>query len=160
MNMKRKYVGILVLVAMLATGCSNNYITSIYNSDDKISSSTNSYNLDGVAQSIEGEKFVGQVEKFEGMDTIWTYEATEDMELEIKYLLNAMKGSVKLVLISPDGSLTNVIERSDNATFTDYATSIMKIKKGTNTLKMVGSKDCSINFEITAPCGEFKQLGM
>lgn len=158
--MKRKYAGILLLVAMLATGCSNNYMTSIYNSDDKISSTTNSYNLDGITQTIEGEKFAGEVEKFEGMDTIWTYEATEDMELEMTYLLNAMKGNVKLVLISPDDSLTNVIERSDDATFTDYATSTMQIKKGTNRLKMVGGKDCSVKFEITIPCGEFKQLGM
>ncbi|MGL5675989.1 MAG: hypothetical protein ACRDDX_06230 [Cellulosilyticaceae bacterium] len=160
MNMKRKYTGILLLVAMLVTGCSNNYMTSIYNSDDKISSSTNSYNLDGVTQTIEGEKFIGEVEKLEGMDTIWSYEATEDMELEITYLLNAIKGRVKLVLISPDGSLTNVIERSDNATFTDYATSTIQLKKGTNRLKMVGDKECSIKFEITIPCGEFKQLGM
>ena len=158
--MKRKYIGILLLVVMLVTGCSNNYMTSIYNSNDKISSSTNSYNLDGVTQTIDGEKFNGEVEKFEGMDTIWTYEATEDMELEITYLLNTMKGKVKLVLISPDGSLTNVIERSDYATFNDYATSIMQIKKGTNRLKMVGGKNCSVKFEIAIPCGEFKQLGM
>lgn len=160
MHIKRKYISILLLVAMLATGCSNTYISSIYNSDIKISSSTNSYNLINATQIIEGDKFTGEVEKFEGMDTIWTYEATEDMALEVTYLLNAMKGKVKLVLISPDGSLTNVIERSDSATFTDYATSTMPIKKGTNRLKMVGSKDCSVQFELTIPCGEFKQLGM
>ena len=160
MNMKRKYTGILLLVAILVTGCTSNYITSIYDSDEQISSISNTYNLINVTQAIEGEKFTGEIEKFEGMDTIWSYEATEDMELEITYLLNAMKGRVKLVLISPDGSLTNVIERSDNATFTDYATSIMQIKKGTNRLKMVGGKGCSIEFEITIPCGKFQQLGM
>ena len=94
------------------------------------------------------------------MDTIWTYEATEDMELEITYLLNPMKGYVKLVLISPDNSLTDVIERSDKATFNDYATSTVQIQKGTNKLKMVGSKGCSVEFEITIPCGEFNPLGM
>lgn len=100
------------------------------------------------------------MEKFEGMDTIWNYEATDDMVLEITYLLNAVKGKVKLVLISPDGSLTNVIERSDYGTFTDYATSTIPIKKGTNRLKMVGSKDCSVQFELTIPCGKFKELGV
>ena len=135
-------------------------MASIYNSVEKISSSTNSFNLDGANQIIDGDKFVGKVEKFEGMDTIWTYEATEDMELEITYLLNPMKGYVKLVLISPDNSLTDVIERSDKATFNDYATSTVQIQKGTNKLKMVGSKGCSVEFEITIPCGEFNPLGM
>ncbi|MGL4737740.1 MAG: hypothetical protein ACRCW2_09840, partial [Cellulosilyticaceae bacterium] len=93
-------------------------------------------------------------------DTIWTYEATEDMTLEMTYVLNAIKGNVKLVLINPDGSLTDVIERSDQATFTDYATSTLSIKKGTNRLKLVGSKNCSVEFEITMSCGEFKALGM
>lgn len=160
MYIKRKYISILLLVAMLVTGCSNNDIPSIYNSDIKISSITNSYNLVNATQIIEGDKFTGEVEKFEGMDTIWTYEATDDMVLEITYLLNAVKGKVKLVLISPDGSLTNVIERSDYGTFTDYATSTIPIKKGTNRLKMVGSKDCSVQFELTIPCGKFKELGV
>lgn len=160
MNIKRKYIGLLVLIVILGTGCTNNYIESIYNSDDKISSTTNSFTIVNSTQSIEGEKFVGEAEKFEGMDTIWTYEATEDRELKITYLLNARKGSVKLVLINPDNSLTNIIERSDDATFTDYATSTVQIKKGTNRIKMVGSKDCSVEFEIIIPCGELEKVGM
>lgn len=156
--MKAKHIGILFLVAILITSCID--IASIYDSDEQISSSSNVYNLINVTQSIEGEKFTGEIEKFEGMDTIWSYEATEDMELEITYLLNPSKGRVKLVLISPDGSLTNVIERSEEATFTDYATSTVQIKKGTNRMKVVGGKDCSIKFDITIPCGEFKKFGM
>ena len=152
------YIGILFLIAILITGCS--YITSIYDSDEQISSTSNAYNLTNVTQAIEGEKFTGELEKFEGMDTIWSYEATEDMELEMTYLLNASKGRVKLVLISPDGSLTNVVERSENATFTDYATSNLQIKKGTNRLKMVAGKDCKVKFDITIPCGKFKKIGM
>lgn len=155
--MKAKHIGILFLVAILITGCSD--IASIYDSDEQISSTSNVYNLINVTQAIDGQELTGEVEKFEGMDTIWSYEATEDMELEMKYLLNATKGKVKLVLISPDNSLTNVIERSDKATFTDYATSTMQIKKGKNKLKMVAGKDCKVKFDITIPCGKFKEIG-
>ena len=155
--MKAKHIGILFLVAILITSCID--IASIYDSDKQISSTSNVYNLVNITQAIEGEKFIGEIEKFEGMYTIWSYEATEDMELEITYLLNASKGKVKLVLISPDDSLTNVIERSENATFNDYATSTMQIKKGTNRLKMVAGKDCSIKFDIAIPCGKFKEIG-
>ena len=157
--MKRKFTAILLFSLILTTSCTTNHMTSIYNSNEKISSSTDSFNLDGVTQKIEDEKFFGEVERFEGMDTIWTYEAAEDMELEVTYLLNALKGSVKLVLISPDNSVIDVIERSDESNFNDYVTSTIPIQKGTNRLKMVGSKHCSVEFEITIPCGEFKELG-
>lgn len=158
--MKNKYGVILLIIIMLFTGCSNNSMISIYNDKDKIASSTNSYNLIDTTQTIKENNFTGRVEKIEGMDTIWTYEADEDMSLDITYLLNVTKGKVKLVLISPDNSLTDIIERSSKASLTDFATSTMQIKKGLNRIKMVAGKDCSVEFDITISCGKFKELGM
>lgn len=158
--MKNQYLLILVIIMIVTTGCSKNYMTSIYNDNDRIISSTNSYNLDGVEQTISDKNIKGTVGKFEGMDTIWTYEADEDMELEITYLLNLTKGHVKLVLISPDNTFTDIIERSSQASVTDYATSTIQIKKGFNRIKMVGSKDCNVKFDITIPCGDLEGLGM
>lgn len=158
--MKNKYGVILLIIIMLFTGCSNNSMISIYNDKDKIASSTNSYNLINTTQTIKENNFTGRVEKIEGMDTIWTYEADEDMSLDITYLLNVTKGKVKLVLISPDNSLTDIIERSSKASLIDFATSTMRIKKGLNRIKMVAGKDCSVEFDITISCGKFKELGM
>ena len=97
----RKSILVLVFLAILLTGCSRKNVTSIYNDNDKISSSSNSFNLDVEEQTIEGEKFVGIINKLEGMDTIWTYKSDEDKDLEMTYLLNVGTGKVKLVLISP-----------------------------------------------------------
>ena len=157
---KNKYVMIFIVLSMVLVGCSKNYMTSIYNDNEKISSNTNSFNLDVDKQSIDGQEFKGVIKKIEGMDTIWTYESDKDIELDMTYLLNVVSGKLKLVLISPDSSVTTLIERSKESEVVDYATNTLQIKKGLNRIKMVANKNTNIEFNIIIPNGEFKELGM
>lgn len=157
---KHKYIVIFVVLTMMLVGCSKNYMTSIYNDNEKISSNTNSFNLDIEEQSIEGQKFNGVIKKIEGMDTIWTYESDKDMELDMTYLLNVISGKVKLVLIAPDSSVTNLIEATKESEVIDYVTNTLQIKKGLNRIKIVADKNTSLEFDISIPNGEFKELGM
>ncbi|WP_419727572.1 hypothetical protein [Terrisporobacter petrolearius] len=157
---KNKYVMIFIVLSMVLVGCSKNYMTSIYNDNEKISSNTNSFNLDVDKQSIDGQEFKGVIKKIEGMDTIWTYESDKDIELDMTYLLNVVSGKLKLVLISPDSSVTTLIERNKESEVVDYATNTLQIKKGLNRIKMVANKNTNIEFNIIIPNGEFKELGM
>lgn len=150
-----------ILSSMLLIGCSKNYMmTSIYDNDEKISSTTNSFNLNIEEQSIEGQQYRGHIEKIEGMDTIWTYESDEDKELDMTYLINVTSGKLKLVLISPDNSVTNIVERTNQSDVIDYATNTLYIKKGLNRIKIVAGKDTGAELDITIPNGDFKELGM
>lgn len=158
--MKKGNLIITIIVTMMLAGCSANSMASIYNDNDKIASNSNSFNLDLNEQFIDGDKFSGSVKKFEGMDTIWSYEANEDMTIDMDYLLNVKSGKVKLVLINPDNSVTDLIERSSEASIDDYATNSLGLKKGLNRIKMVGGKDTSVDFEITILKGEFNELGL
>lgn len=157
---KNKYVMIFIVLSMVLVGCSKNYMTSIYNDNEKISSNTNSFNLDVDKQSIDGQEFKGVIKKIEGMDTICTYESDKDIELDMTYLLNVVSGKLKLVLISPDSSVTTLIERNKESEVVDYATNTLQIKKGLNRIKMVANKNTNIEFNIIIPNGEFKELGM
>ncbi|MDU1315414.1 MAG: hypothetical protein E6940_15435 [Clostridium septicum] len=157
---KYKYVVAFIVLAMVLGGCSKNHMTSIYSDNEKISSNTNSFNLYIEKQNIEGRKFNGVIKKIEGMDTIWTYESDKDMELDMTYLLNVISGKVKLVLIEPDSSVTNIIEATKESDVIDYATNILRIKKGLNRIKIVADKNTSLEFDISIPNGEFKELGM
>lgn len=157
---KKKNRFILLLLSMLLTGCSGKSATTIYSDNDKISSSSNSFNLDIENQAIDGEQISGSINKMEGMDTIWTYESDEDKELDITYLLNVGTGKFKLVLISPDNSITNIIERTNESEINDYATNKIQIKQGFNRIKIVAGKKSSGEFDIKIPYGEFKELGM
>lgn len=44
--------------------------------------------------------------KMTGMDTIWKYQADEDRTLQMHYDLNVTNGKAKLVLITPDDTIT------------------------------------------------------
>ena len=157
---KYKYVVVFIVLTIVLSGCSKNYMTSIYNDNKKISSDTNSFNLDVEEQNIKGQEFNGLIKKIEGMDTIWTYEADKDMELDMKYLLNVTSGKLKLVLITPDSSVTNLIEATKESDMLDYSINTLKIKKGINRIKIVADKNTSLKFNISIPNGEFKELGM
>ena len=153
----KKITFILVVVLLVSTGCSSSKIRSIYNNDDKIASNSNSYNLSEDEQEIVGKRFSGKVE-FEGMDTIWTYESEDDIEIEMTYLLKLKKGKAKLVLISPDGSLTNTIEVNKDSVLEDYAVNKLSIKKGLNRIKLVAA-NAKIEFDISIDYGTFSELG-
>ena len=74
---KMKKVFIVVLCMCLLTGCTVNPMVAIYNNNKMIASDTNSYNLNEVKQTLEEGHFTASVEKMEGMDTIWVFEAEE-----------------------------------------------------------------------------------
>lgn len=157
---KYKYVVVFIVLAMLLGGCSKNHMTSIYNDNEKISSNTNSFNIDVEKQNIEGQEFNGVIKKIEGMDTIWTYESDKDIEVDMTYLLNVTSGKLKLVLIAPDSSVTNLIEATKDSDVLDYVTNTLQIKRGINRIKIVADENTSLKFNISIPSGEFQELGI
>lgn len=94
------------------------------------------------------------------MDTVWSYESEEDKLLDITYLINVTSGKLKLVLISPDNSVTNIIEQTEKSDMTNSATNNLDIKKGLNRIKIVGDKDTVADLDIKIIQGDFKELGM
>ena len=96
------------LPAVLLTGCSGNPMAALYDNESAIVSDSNSYNLDGITQKIEDDTLEITVEKMEGMDTIWSFEADYEAEISMAYRISLESGNLKLVLISPDGDLTTL----------------------------------------------------
>lgn len=155
----KKLVSIVVIALVVLTGCSSNYMSSIYNDEEKLVSETNSYNLNESDQKIEEQKFSGTVE-FEGMDTIWTFNSEEDTEIDMKYLFKVTRGKAKLVLITPDESLITMIETSKNSELKDYAVNKIPVKKGLNRIRLVAANNAKIEFDINIDYGTFDELGM
>lgn len=156
--MKKLIMSILILVLAL-TGCSANSMNSLYDNDEEIASENNSFNLNEEEQTINVQQLKGNVE-FEGMDTIWTYEADEDVDIDITYLLKVSNGKAKLVLISPDNNTTLIVESTNESELKDYATNTLQIKKGINRIKLVAGKNTISEFDISIPNGRFEELGM
>ena len=150
---------LLILVIFSLVACQYNSKNSFYNDNKKIASEANSFSIANYDQKIDGQNIHGTISIMSGMDTIWTYNATEDKELNIKYLIKVNSGKVKLVLISPDKSVTNIVENTKNSDLKDFATSKLNIKKGLNRIKVVVEDNSNFDFDITISEGEFTQLG-
>lgn len=110
--MRKMIVGTL-LVVFLLSGCSN-AMADIYDNESKITSDTNSFNLDGIEQEIEGNSYNATIEKMEGMDTVWTLDTEEETTVDISYDITLYNGKIKVALIYPDGELTTLAECKSN----------------------------------------------
>ena len=152
----KKALAVVFIMILALTGCS---MGSIYSNEEKIAGDTNSYNLDVIEQKIDGHKFTGNIE-FEGMDTIWKYQAEEDSLIDITYLIKLTSGKAKLVLISPDGDVVEIVENTDKSDLTETSTTPLSLKKGENRIKLVAKDNAKISFEIGIEVGDFLELGM
>ena len=74
-----------LLAAFSVSVCGGSRIADLYDNEKEISSDSNSFNLDGIQQNIEGEKWTASVERLEGMDTVWSCKAQETTEAEFSY---------------------------------------------------------------------------
>lgn len=153
----KKLLGAALICAFIMTCCAANPMVAIYDNDTKIASSSNSYNLDNVEQTAENGRFTASVERMEGMDTIWVFDAEEDTSADITYTVNVSSGKVKLVLISPKGEVS-VIAECDTE-MTEPVQSTLQTESGNNRIKIVADRNTKFDIEIAISEGEFKKLG-
>ena len=147
----------LVLSALLS-GCSPGAMADVYDDDERIAGESNSYTIVRSKQFTEnGQHWTASVGKMEGMDTIWTYEAEEATDVDITYTLSVSSGKLKLVWITPDGTLS-IIAECDSA-MEEPAQSTLHLENGTHRIKLVASEDTGFDADITLSKGEIKGVG-
>lgn len=153
-----KKIAVALVSVCVLTGCT---VSSIYSNEDKIISGTNTFNLSEEEQTIEGQKFIAEVQ-FGGMDTIWICEAGADYEVDIDYSLDLSEGKAKLVLISADGTIADIVESEfeEEDTSEKIGTMTLSLKKGENRIKLIAIDKSEVSFEIEIEDGEFYKLGM
>jgi len=129
----------------------------IYDNDKKIASDTTTYNLINCKQTVKSGHFTASVEKMEGMDTVWSFNATEDSTVDIIYSLKVFSGKVKLVLINNEGEIFDIAECDSE--MAEPAQNMLNIKSGNNRIKLVTDENTKFDIEISISEGEFETLG-
>ena len=155
--MRKMIVGTL-LVVFLLSGCSN-AMADIYDNESKITSDTNSFNLDGIEQEIEGNSYNATIEKMEGMDTIWTMDVEEETTVDIEYDITLYNGKVKVVLIYPDGELTTLAECISNQDNSSNSTSLT-LPQGEYRIKIIAGENTKFDISLSITDGSFHELGL
>ena len=155
--MRKMIVGTL-LVVFLLSGCSN-AMADIYDNESKITSDTNSFNLDGIEQEIEGNSYNATIEKMEGMDTVWTLDTEEETTVDISYDITLYNGKVKVVLIYPDGELTTLAECISNQDNSSNSTSLTW-PRGEYRIKIIAGENTKFDISLSITDGSFHELGL
>lgn len=155
--MRKMIVGTL-LVVFLLSGCSN-AMADIYDNESKITSDTNSFNLDGIEQEIEGNSYNATIEKMEGMDTVWTLDTEEETTVDISYDITLYNGKIKVALIYPDGELTTLAECKSNQDNSSNSTSLT-LPQGEYRIKIIAGENTKFDISLSITDGLFHELGL
>lgn len=145
------------MISVVLTGCAVNPAVAVYDNNDKIASESNTFNLDAVEQEIKDGQMTANVERMEGMETIWSYSSEEDEEVDITYNLSVYSGKLKMALITPDGEI-NVIEECDTE-MAEPLQDTLNIQSGVNRIKLVAGKDTKFDIEVAIAEGDFLRIG-
>lgn len=141
----------------LCMGCGG--ACASYEDEAQMAEQRNTYNLTAVQQAIDSGSFAANV-TFEGMDTLWGYDAPADRQIQITHQLRTRTGRAKLVLVTPDGRCTTIVENADHSEPQALCTTTANIQAGYNRIRLVADGDAQIELQLQIDCGNFVPLGM
>lgn len=132
----RVFLIILVLTAIVMTGCTSGsrYQKSVFNDDDKIINGEDSYTYKKRIGNMVKDRIDMKFGTFTGIDTVNKIKAEKDDDIVIKFESKIDKGDFKVVLITPDDKIINILEGTSEGTKT------IPIKKGLNRIRVVGKE--------------------
>lgn len=152
----KRMVSILLVIGMMLClgGCaSSDSMADIYYDDERLSSYYSSYELSELTQEIDGNTISGTYEKLNGMVMLWNYEVEGDIALDVNYRIEVSQGKVKLIMVDPDGAICTITELSNSVTGDMMETQSFSMHKGLYRLKLVGTDDAVVDFEVMVDGG-------
>jgi hypothetical protein len=91
-----------------------------------------------------------------GMETIWRYKAESDSEITMSYMLSVSQGGkAKLVLITPNNEVIELVENTDNTETTEMQSQTIQLTKGNNRIKIVGYDKPKFELKLNVDAGQF-----
>lgn len=147
-NMRKVSLLTVFIICAMLTGCSNDFAERQYDSNSKIAETEDSYAKSGSVMNAIGNSVDLTVEKFDGRQTIWSKEYSENQDVEIELTLTIASGQVKLVQVDADGNVSTIVECTSDSGIEQTTTYTVSMKEGRNRLKIVGY-DCQyIDFSM------------
>lgn len=157
-KMRLNFFGAAILsAALLLSGCGGEDMAALYDNSEKIAAETNSFNLSGIRQVALNEHYSANIGKMEGMDTVWIYNAEEDERVDFTYLLKVYSGKLKLVLISPEGEVSTIVECEEE--MEEAVSTGFNVSAGKNRIKIVAGKETEFDVDLSATAGKFLKMG-
>lgn len=160
--MKKMISVMLVIGTMLCfCGCNDtasNPMADVYYDNEQLGSYYSSYEMTECTQKISDDRISGTYRGFNGMVALWIYEDDGGFPVDVKHCINVANGKVKLILYYTDGktiSVETIEEFSKNYASDEMESSPIVLKKGLSCIKLVGTDDAEVTFEVEIKNGSF-----
>jgi len=135
------------------SGCDVSVHNSIYSDNARIARSSDSYSAIRSIGNQNGNEYSLSA-TMTGTCTIWRYDAKDDSEITLSYMLSVTKGGkAKLVFITPDDEVITLVENADNAQNTEMQSQTISLKKGNNRIKIVGYNAPEFELKLNVEAG-------
>lgn len=159
----KKMISVMLVIGMMLcfAGCgdsTSDSVADIYYNDERLSNYYNNYSMSDCSELIDTNTISGSYQDFNGMVILWMYEDDGGFAVDINHLIRVTDGKVKLVLYYTDGTVVSVdtIEEftSHNA-YDTMQTATIVLDKGLSCVKLVGTENADVTFEINIKGGSF-----
>ena len=156
----KKVISMMLVIGMTMCfgGCgdaTSDSMADIYYDSERLGSYYSSYKMSDFSQEMDGNGISGNYENLNGMVLLWNYEPEEDIALDVKYYMKVLQGKVKLIMVDSDGGMVTIAELSNGVTADMMKTYSFSMHDGLYCLKLVGTDDAVVDFEIQVDEGAF-----
>lgn len=159
----KKMISVMLVVGMMLClgGCNettSNPMADMYYDDEQLGSYYSDYEMTECTQQIFGDRISGTYRGFNGMVALWIYEDDGGFPVDVKYSMNVLQGKVKLILYYTDGrsaSVETIEEFNENYVSDKMVASPIVLRDGLSCVKLVGTDDAEVTFEIEIKNGSF-----
>lgn len=159
----KKVISVMLVIGMVLCfgGCNeaaSNPMADMYYDNEQLSNYYSEYEMTECTQQISGDRISGTYRGLNGMVALWIYEDDGGFPVDVKHFINVTHGKVKLILYFTDGktvSVETIEEFNNNYVSDEMESSPIVLKKGLSCIKLVGTDDAEVAFEIEIKNGSF-----
>lgn len=148
----RRNICLLILSAVLCVSVCDGMPSAVnlYDDTEMLAENYNTYNITMGKRSEKGGKYKGSFGTLEGMVTVWEKNVKSPTNMTMTYTFQTTNSKGKLVLISPDDTVTTLVEGIAEGEDADIqeGTIVLELQEGKYRIKVVGGKDASLEYEF------------
>lgn len=159
----KKVISVMLVIGMMVCFCgcggtTSDSVADIYYMDEKLANYYSNYTMSDSWEEIDGNNISGKYSDFNGMVALWMYEDEGGFPVDIDYSIKVAGGKAKLILYYTDGKVVSVDILKEYANYDisgEEETSTIVLQKGLSCIKLVGTEDADVEFDISVNIGSF-----
>lgn len=149
-HLKALFAAVIACVCLALSACGLSFTEADYDSAAAITG-VDKYTRTLCVSNKLNDSYYCTADTFKGIDTVWSKNFSQDAVITVDIALSISAGKAKIVHIDADGTVTTLVECTEEAKEKDETKSL-SVKSGRNRLKLVilDGRDLNITVSVSA----------